>query len=72
MRRGLETCHHHPPDPIRNPGALPFIRISGVAHIEDLLDNPNAASPAQEEPYRMFSTDKNEYLRPFFIVSVQM
>ena len=24
--------------------------------ILDLLDNPNAASPAQEEPYRMFST----------------
>ncbi|CAK0828462.1 unnamed protein product [Prorocentrum cordatum] len=31
--------------------------------IQDLLDNPNAASPAQEEPYRMFSTDKAEYLR---------
>eukprot|EP00439_Symbiodinium_sp_Y106_P023858 s7408_g2.t3 len=31
--------------------------------IQDLLDNPNAASPAQEEPYRLFSTDKNEYLR---------
>eukprot|EP00930_Biecheleria_cincta_P054437 TRINITY_DN4056_c0_g2_i1.p1 TRINITY_DN4056_c0_g2~~TRINITY_DN4056_c0_g2_i1.p1 ORF type:complete len:171 (-),score=37.88 TRINITY_DN4056_c0_g2_i1:54-566(-) len=31
--------------------------------IQDLLDNPNAASPAQEEPYRMFSTDKDEYLR---------
>ncbi|CAE8641234.1 unnamed protein product, partial [Polarella glacialis] len=31
--------------------------------IQDLLDNPNAASPAQEEPYRLFSTDKAEYLR---------
>jgi len=31
--------------------------------IQDLLDNPNAASPAQEEPYRLFSTDKTEYHR---------
>jgi len=31
--------------------------------IQDLLDNPNAASPAQEEPYRLFSTDRAEYLR---------
>merc|ERR1719463_903075 len=30
--------------------------------IQDLLDNPNEKSPAQEEPYRLFSTDKAEYL----------
>mmetsp|Transcript_29475 Transcript_29475/g.68366 ORF Transcript_29475/g.68366 Transcript_29475/m.68366 type:complete len:170 (-) Transcript_29475:106-615(-) len=31
--------------------------------IQDLLDNPNIDSPAQEEPYRLFSTNKAEYLQ---------
>jgi len=31
--------------------------------IQDLLDHPNVASPAQNGPYVMFSEDKEEYLR---------
>lgn len=31
--------------------------------IQDLLDHPNAASPAQSEPYVMFSEHKDEYFR---------
>jgi ubiquitin-conjugating enzyme E2 I len=31
--------------------------------IQDLLDNPNVASPAQAEPYHLFVHDKNEYER---------
>ena len=31
--------------------------------IQDLLDNPNSLSPAQAEPYQLFTTNKEEYLR---------
>ena len=31
--------------------------------IQDLLDNPNAASPAQQEPYNLFVHDKEQYKR---------
>ena len=31
--------------------------------IQDLLDNPNSASPAQAEPYHMFVSNKDEYTR---------
>lgn len=29
--------------------------------IQDLLDNPNSASPAQSEPYQLFTVDKSAY-----------
>lgn len=31
--------------------------------IQDLLDNPNAASPAQAEPYMLFSQNREEYIK---------
>ena len=31
--------------------------------IQDLLDNPNSASPAQAEPYQLFVANKIEYTR---------
>lgn len=31
--------------------------------IQDLLDNPNAASPAQQEPFHLFVNDKELYKR---------
>eukprot|EP00310_Coccolithus_braarudii_P015218 CAMPEP_0183332360 /NCGR_PEP_ID=MMETSP0164_2-20130417/1556_1 /TAXON_ID=221442 /ORGANISM="Coccolithus pelagicus ssp braarudi, Strain PLY182g" /LENGTH=102 /DNA_ID=CAMNT_0025501067 /DNA_START=232 /DNA_END=540 /DNA_ORIENTATION=+ len=31
--------------------------------IQALLDDPNNADPAQEEPYRIFKNDKKEYER---------
>ncbi|KAL0488023.1 ubiquitin conjugating enzyme E2 [Acrasis kona] len=31
--------------------------------IQELLDNPNAQSPAQEEPYRLFVKNRPEYER---------
>ncbi len=29
--------------------------------IQDLLDNPNSASPAQQDPYHLFVNDKEQY-----------
>lgn len=29
--------------------------------IQDLLDNPNPADPAQEEPFKLYRTDKEAY-----------
>ncbi|KAF4670624.1 hypothetical protein FOL46_000717 [Perkinsus olseni] len=31
--------------------------------VQDLLDNPNSASPAQAEPFQLFTQNKEEYLR---------
>jgi len=31
--------------------------------IQDLLDNPNNKSPAQELPFRLFESDRTEYDR---------
>mmetsp|Transcript_25607 Transcript_25607/g.72500 ORF Transcript_25607/g.72500 Transcript_25607/m.72500 type:complete len:159 (+) Transcript_25607:83-559(+) len=31
--------------------------------VQDLLDNPNPNSPAQAEPIRLFTTDREEYIR---------
>ena len=31
--------------------------------IQDLLDNPNPQSPAQAEPYLMFTNNKQDYLK---------
>ena len=31
--------------------------------VQDLLDNPNALSPAQAEPYNLFTNNREEYIR---------
>lgn len=31
--------------------------------IQDLLDNPNPADPAQEEPIRLYRSNREEYIR---------
>lgn len=31
--------------------------------IQDLLDNPNVNSPAQSDPYMLFTQNRQEYLR---------
>ena len=65
--RGLAACHHHQADA---PRCVSFGRDgrsrSGVPSpaslgVQDLLDTPNANSPAQSEAYQLFVQDKVEY-----------
>lgn len=40
--------------------------------IQDLLDNPNPMSPAQEKPFKLFQTDLNEYIKKVKEQSLEM